>query len=134
MVSVATEMVKDSCPSTTSARPGRKNSSSKPHRSSARLAMRLANARMEMPKMTPGITSGASIMSEKNDLPRNCVRSNKNALLVPMSTASTVTQLATTTLVQTLAMSARSANKPLRPACALPKNQSQVKPCQGGAG
>ena len=96
--------------------------------------MRLAKARIEMPKITPGITRGASISSDKAVLPRNWVRSIKKALAVPISTASTVTHIATTALVHRLPSKARSANRPRRPVPAWPKNQSSVKPRQGGAG
>jgi len=134
MVSVAIDTMYENCPSTTSGRPGRKNVSSRPHKSSARLATRLASARMEMPRITPGITSGASISSDKACLPRNCVRSMRKALAVPTPTVSTVTQQATTTLVHRLPSRAVSANRPRRALCALPTNQSSVKPRQGGAG
>jgi hypothetical protein len=86
-----------------------------------------------MPRITPGITSGASISIDSACLPGKRARSIKKALVVPTSTASSVTQAATTTLVQRLASMGPSENRPVRPAL-LPKNQSSVKPRQGGAG
>ena len=55
-----------------------------------------------MPRITPGITSGASISSDSADLPRNCARSSRNAFAVPTTTDSSVTHSATMTLVPTL--------------------------------
>ena len=52
-----------------------------------------------MPRITPGITSGASISSDSADLPRKSTRSSRNAFAVPTATDSTVTQHATSTLV-----------------------------------
>ena len=79
-----------------------------------------------MPRITPGITSGASIASDSAALPRKVARSSRNALTVPTATASSVTQPATTTLVQIDDSSARSAKRPMRPRAASPRNQSSV--------
>ena len=87
-----------------------------------------------MPRITPGITSGASISSDSADLPRKRARSSRKALAVPTATDSTVTQPATTTLVQMLVSSGASAKSPTRPRAASPTNQSSVKPRHGGAG
>ncbi len=84
--------------------------------------------------MTPGITSGASIKIDKVCLPRKRPRSMRNALVVPTSADSAVTQMATMQLVQMLPSNSPSANRPVRPSAALPRNQSSVKPRQGGAG
>ena len=62
-------------------------SSSRPKWSSANSAIRLAKARMEMPRITPGITSGASIKTDRACLPGKRPRSIKNALVVPTSAA-----------------------------------------------
>ena len=100
--------------------------------SSANCASRLAKARIEIPRITPGITSGVSINSDNADLPRNRARSSSHALTVPTATDSIVTQAATIALVPMLFSSGASENSPVRPGP--PKNQSSVKPRQGGAG
>ncbi len=84
--------------------------------------------------MTPGITSGASINTDSVCLPRNRPRSSRKALLVPISADSNVTHVATMQLVHKLPSNSPSANSPVRPAAALPTNQSSVKPRHGGAG
>ena len=89
---------------------------------------------MEIPKMTPGITSGASIMIDRNCLPRNRPRSIRNALVVPTIADSAVTHRATMQLVHMLPSNSLSAKSPMRPDAGLPRNQSRVKPRQGGAG
>ena len=86
-----------------------------------------------MPRITPGITSGASMSSDSADLPRKSTRSSRNAFAVPTSTESTVTALATHTLVAMLFSSGASAKSPVRPVPP-PTNQSSVKPRHGGAG
>ena len=87
-----------------------------------------------MPRITPGITSGASIISETAALPRNATRSRRNALAVPTATDSTVTQQATSTLVATLFSKGPSAKSPTRLFAPPPRNQSSVNPRHGGAG
>src|SRR5450631_1371934 len=134
MVSVAMVAMQENWPSTTNGSPGRKKSSSQPSVSSANSAMRLANARMEIPRITPGMTSGASISTDNACLPGKRPRSSRNALAVPSSTDRSVTQRATMQLVKILPMSSESANNPVRPFDEFPKNQSSVKPRQGGAG
>ena len=56
-----------------------------------------------MPRMTPGMTSGHSMATDRNGLPQNLRRSSRKALAVPTVTASAVTQQATRVLVPTLA-------------------------------
>jgi hypothetical protein len=51
-------VMKENWPRTTSTMPGRRKSRSSDSVSSAPLAMVLASSRMEMPRITPGITSG----------------------------------------------------------------------------
>ena len=85
-----------------------------------------------MPRITPGITSGASMSSDSADLPRKSTRSSRNAFAVPTATDSTVTALATQTDVTMLFRSGASAKSPVRP-CP-PTNQSSVNPRHGGAG
>ena len=80
------------------------------------------------------MTSGASIITDSACLPQNRPRSIRKALVVPIATDSAVTAQATSKLVQMLASSSSSPNRPVRPLASLPKNQSSVKPCQGGAG
>ena len=87
-----------------------------------------------MPRMTPGITSGTSINSESAPCPGNLARSIRNAFAVPTTSDRAVTQQATTKLVQMLVSRSASLNSPVLPLCSLPRNQSSVKPCQGGAG
>ena len=65
--------------------------------------MRLANASIEMPRITPGITNGASITTDNACLPGKRPRSSRNALVVPTPTDSAVTQAATMQLVPMLA-------------------------------
>ncbi len=87
-----------------------------------------------MPRITPGITSGASISSDSADLPRNRARSSRNALAVPTTTDSSVTHAATITLVPTLFSSGAVGEKPGATAPPPPRNQSSVTPRHGGAG
>ena len=68
-ISVAMVATNENWPSTTSTSPGRRKSRSSPHRLSASSASRLQNARIEMPRMTPGITSGTSISTDSSCLP-----------------------------------------------------------------
>ena len=96
--------------------------------------MRLINDRIEMPRMTPGMTSGVSMSTDRACLPGNRKRSMRNALAVPTARERAVTQLATTTLVQMLPSNSESWKSPTRPEDWLPTNQSNVKPRQGGAG
>ena len=84
--------------------------------------------------MTPGMTSGANIKMDRACLPKKRQRSMRNALQVPISTDSSVTQNATMQLVPMLRNKSPSPNSPIRPSGALPENQSSVKPRQGGAG
>src|SRR6266478_1193833 len=58
----------------------------------------------------------------------------RNALAAPTATDRAVTQLATMMLVQILPSSSVSWNRPSRPEDSFPRNQSSVKPRQGGAG
>ena len=60
--------------------------------------MRLAKASIEMPRMTPGITSGASINTDNACLPGKLLRSRRKAFTVPKPTASSVTPPATLAL------------------------------------
>ena len=96
--------------------------------------MRLEKARIDMPRITPGITSGISMRIDSACLPGKRQRSIRNAFAVPTVTDKAVTQVATTTLVQMLPSSSLSRNRPTLPAAALPRNQSSVKPRHGGAG
>ena len=86
-----------------------------------------------MPRITPGITSGASISSDSADLPWNRVRSSRNAFAVPTTTARSVTHAATMMLVPMLFSNGPSAKSPTRRTPS-PRNQSNVKPRHGGAG
>ncbi len=95
--------------------------------------MWLAKARMEIPRITPGITRGASIIRYRACLPGKRTRSIKKAFTVPTSSDATVTHKATLVLVQMLPSNGRSPNKPTRCGVLL-QNQSRVKPFQGGAG
>ena len=61
MISVVIVARKENCPSTTRNRPGRRKSSPIPVAASTPLAMKLAKTRIEMPRITPGITSGTII-------------------------------------------------------------------------
>ena len=87
-----------------------------------------------MPRITPGITSGASISSDSADLPRKVARSSRNAFAVPTATDSTVTQQATTTLVDDALQQRRVGEEPGAALAPPPTNQSSVKPRHGGAG
>ena len=86
-----------------------------------------------MPRITPGITSGASISIDSAVLPRNRARSRRNALAAPNAIDSAVTQHATMALIPTLLSSGASPNSPIRPPL-LPTNQFKVNPRHGGAG
>ncbi|MCY1374957.1 hypothetical protein D9M69_623340 [compost metagenome] len=95
--------------------------------------MRLAKARMEMPRITPGITSGSMLSNAIMFLPGNSKRSSRNALQVPTPTESSVTHSATQALTPMLCSSSASCSRPVR-ASLFAVNQSSVKPIQGGVG
>ena len=80
------------------------------------------------------MTSGVSMSIDRAPLPGNCARSIAKAFAVPTATDKPVTHKATTLLVQMLPSSSESRNSPMRPAASLPRNQSRVNPCHGGAG
>ena len=80
------------------------------------------------------MTNGASIRIDNACLPRKRPRSMRNALTVPTRADSAVTHAATMQLVRRLPSNSPSAKSPVRPSLSLPRNQSSVKPRQGGAG
>ena len=87
-----------------------------------------------MPRITPGITSGASISSDSADLPRKSrALEQERVRRADGDRQHASPQLATHTLVTMLFMSGASAKSPVRP-FAPPTNQSSVKPRHGGAG
>jgi hypothetical protein len=88
---------------------------------------------MEMPRITPGITSGSMLSRAMAFLPGKSNRSSKKALQVPTPTDNTVTQVATHALVPRLWISSASASKPVRLSLSA-TNQSSVNPIQGGVG
>ena len=68
-----------------------------------------------MPRITPGMTSGVNARTDSADLPRKRARSSRKALTVPTRTDSSVTQMATITLVAMLLMSGVSMKSPTCP-------------------
>ena len=88
-----------------------------------------------MPRITPGMTRGQSIIMASRVLPRNRARSSTKAFAVPRATARTATGSATLRLFAMLASMAGSRSTPGLPNTApVPTNHSSVKPFQGGAG
>ena len=108
IVNVAMDTMYENWPTTTSGSPGRRKSSSRPNVSSTNCATRLANARMEMPRMTPGMTSGVNARTESADFPGKLARSSRNAFAVPTTIDSNVTHVATIALVPMLLTSGAS--------------------------
>ena len=87
-----------------------------------------------MPRITPGITSGASISSDSADLPRKRARSSRNALAVPTATDSSVTHAGDDHARPRALQQRRVGEEPDASARSPPRNQSSVKPRHGGAG
>ena len=87
-----------------------------------------------MPRITPGITSGASISSDSADLPRKSARSSRNAFAVPTATDSTRHPARDDHAGADALQQRRVGEEPGAPARAPPTNQSSVKPRHGGAG
>jgi len=125
--------MKENCPATTSQKLGRNSSKSMPQRSSKYVPAVVAPSRMEMPRMTPGMTNGASIRKYRAFLPRKFSCSNRKAAHTPTTTHEMDTQTAVWKLTQMARRLSASSKMPTRfgPADV---NQSRVKPRQGRDG
>ena len=126
-------VMKDICPSTTSQKLGLSHSISMPNFSSMYKPAALLASRIEMPRMTPGITSGARARkySGWRNGKRSC--SNRKAAMVPSISDRADTAKAVWMLTQIADRLRSSWKMPVR--CSLSaRNQSSVKPCHGRPG
>jgi hypothetical protein len=132
-ISVTMVVIKENCPKTTSQNPGLNKAISRPKFCSKNKPRVLDKSRMEIPRITPGITRGASIRKKRTCLKANSSCSNKKAPIVPTIVENIETKKATLKLTHMLSRLIWSWKIPVL-SMEVPVNQSRVNPFHGSAG